>query len=413
MDSLLQGYALRPSPLKSSLKPQVGMAHMYWGQRQRGGVSWVPVRMLLKKAALLLQQRSPMPNRPGPKESTQPSEMHVERGFIPEDDHRKASSVEDELPGRAFSIGSRYLPSTALMTSDPSPRAAKRRRQRPGAIVAIDPEDASGDGGAGPVQGPIEGGSTNLIRKPLRLKRSSATPEAAHLSKIPEGTNWEQDDDRQKSDVATAAAASPPLPKEAWEMLPLPPELQRLRQALAILGEVLKFLSSQQATPTWRAVTGVLNHLNHLKADGGGLLSPAAGSYHSGQGDSQDSADAAGILSGSMNVAVTLEDAYALSRLVPSVLQLRDRSRPHQDQGIQAFFHHHVGDLGPDGGLSGGRLGGSGSVEADSSHEGWSSQLVNQFNKGLAVNSGHPVPSSSCFEHDKGDLVLTLLDPGR
>ena len=231
---------------------------------------------------------------------------------------------------------------------------------------------------------------------------------------------------------ASAASAVPSddvfvPPKLVWEALPLSPELERLRRVLAALGEVLKFLSSQQATPTWWALLGVLSHFKGQIGGAGGGGSGGGGKEGSKAVDHKQngSRTGSGISTSDPLVGstVTLEDLYLISRFVPSVLVLKSRSQPHDNDSLdfldRRFMAGHVGGGRIQGGhCFGGRhdMGpGSGSVEADALREGWSSHLMDQVASSMATRGGQLISNhpNSYVDQEESSVVVSMLDPGR
>jgi hypothetical protein len=172
--------------------------------------------------------------------------------------------------------------------------------------------------------------------------------------------------------------------------LPLPPALLRLRQALGALAQVHRFLCGQHVSPTWRALSSVLDQQH----------APAVGC---GSGEQQP-------LGGKVGPGgLELEDVRHMAALAPAVVSLRDRSRPHEDVVYQLLS-----------GSSGSATvrqprGGSGSIEADVAGQGWSAELAQQVagSIGHAATAADEGQGSTALADGVHSLVVDIVDPGR
>ena len=331
LDTLLTGYAIRPSPVKPRAKPaQVPAADEV---QQEGGGGFLP----------------------------------AEATAAAEGEH-KAHSPLNHHPGRPGSP--EPLPGDSLDASDRHPQ---RKRQRRGK------QSLPGDGSASVAGPPAEPAATAAVPRAMRKRKGIKAAES------------EAEGDQQ------GASAPPPPPlanapsdqRTATERLvsrlPLPPALLQLRQILAALGEVHRFLSTQRVSPTWHALATVLDQA---------------------QGQ-QSGPEREGRQAGLM-----LEDVFHLAAIVPAVVVLKDRSRPHDDEAVVCPRRMP----GPSSVALGGS--GGGCIEADATAQGWPSQLIQQVTSSLGQateegGAGEKLGACPPTDVTHHSLVVDIVDPGR
>ncbi|GAX82211.1 hypothetical protein CEUSTIGMA_g9639.t1 [Chlamydomonas eustigma] len=196
----------------------------------------------------------------------------------------------------------------------------RRKRGNPRKVQEV-PQDDSLEAGAT---------STKKVRKckkktsPVPLKPGMVETASAEDSMIQGHGNDLKTDTLVPISECYTGRPSPELQEDLnlVESLPLPPLLLRLRQALGALTEVHAFLIKRHVLPTWHALSSILRTPSQQHIEKECSISGSA---------IKDVVQSNGVEVLCCEAGLKLQDVLHLSALLPSVVVLRDRTRPHED----------------------------------------------------------------------------------